>query len=218
MGLYQDSLVLAPDILANRPAAGAVPIGAQYCATDTTPANQLFRNNGATWDAFAPAVASGAATILSVTVNPTDADIKALPTTAFNLVAAQGANTIIVPVMVVLVTDFSAGAYTTIADGDYLYAGHNGVETSLSYLPDDAGLTPPLAMLTAFLSATPRVFTLLPFQQTNPAWGSVGTSQTQANAVNQELSLKAVTAGGNFTGGNAANTLQIITYYTVEAV
>lgn len=54
MGLLQDSIILAPDVLANIPAAGSVPIGAIYCVTNSSPANQLFRNNGATWDAYSP--------------------------------------------------------------------------------------------------------------------------------------------------------------------
>ncbi len=60
MGLLQTSIILAPDILANRPAVGAVPIGAIFSATDGSPAGQLYRNNGATWDTYSPTGGGGA--------------------------------------------------------------------------------------------------------------------------------------------------------------
>lgn len=80
MGLLQTSILLAPGLLAARPAAGSTVIGAVYCATDTTPPNKLFRNNGATWDDFAPSTASGGSTV---------------PTTVQgDIVYASGANTL----------------------------------------------------------------------------------------------------------------------------
>jgi hypothetical protein len=49
-----DDVILAPDVLASRPAANSVPAGTEFCATDTTPANKLYRSNGTTWDDYAP--------------------------------------------------------------------------------------------------------------------------------------------------------------------
>lgn len=49
-----EDVILAPDTLANQPAANSVPVGTLYTITDSSPANQTQRSNGATWDDYAP--------------------------------------------------------------------------------------------------------------------------------------------------------------------
>ena len=55
MGFLQTSIILEPDVRANQPDPGDVPVGALYCVTDE--GNTLERNNGSSWDSFAPSSA-----------------------------------------------------------------------------------------------------------------------------------------------------------------
>ena len=169
------------------------------------------------WIASSPsAILAGATVVL------TDAQIKALPTTPITLVSAQGANTRIVPVCVDLVADFTAGGYTNInADGVLFCVLENSQTGFCNGIANDSSI--PLTFMTTFLTTTAkkqRAY-LLPFQVTEPVanWGLLASiDQITASSYNVPFVLTGSNAGsGNWTGGNAANSLTVTAYYAVAS-
>lgn len=155
----------------------------------------------------------------------TDAQIKALPTTAVTLIAAPGSGKRIRPLSVSYLFDTSAGAYTNI-NATYAdvhlelgsdYAGYGPVK--------DTAASPALTQFTDVLgTAADRIYDqAIPPQKGNDDGGGgfyvittgFGNRNQQENAA-----LKIVidnNGSGNLTGGNAANTLKVIVYYAVES-
>lgn len=156
----------------------------------------------------------------TVTVTLTNAQILALPSTPITIVAAQGANTTVTLVSATVVSDFAAAVYTNISATGYAFLAYSGTESpglASSYIPNDAGNS-----LTAygdlFGSTTRKILQLVPYQNTVADWGLTPVCVTRATRTNTPIAFAAAQAGSNFTGGNAANTLAITAYYTVEAV
>jgi hypothetical protein len=100
--------ILAPDTRANQPSASGVAPGTLYYVTDES---LTERSNGSTWETYSGAASSGGVQTTTVTI--TNAEAPSLSTTPKTLVAAQGANTLIVPVSIWvyqnLVTNYSTG-------------------------------------------------------------------------------------------------------------
>jgi hypothetical protein len=111
--------------------------------------------------------------------------------------------------------DASAGAYTNVDTGAYLYVESSGNNLMSNYLANDAGLS--LTYLTDFLGATPSVAMLSVFEDTQaPAdgWGNLASAVPRANMTNASLRIEINNGGsGNLTGGNAANTLAVTVVY-----
>lgn len=154
-------------------------------------------------------VSGGAAeqTVLSRTTALTDAQIKALPTTAISVVPAPGAGLTIMPLKVSISADTEAGTYANL---------HASV--SITFKLDTGELA--LARLSAA-----QVQELLTSFANNMAWmdgqtaGDVGYSMGVAASSNQPLMLRIDNVGaGNLTGGNAANTGSVTVVYTVIAL
>ncbi len=151
-------------------------------------------------------------------VSLTDAQIKALPTTPITLVAAPGAGFFIAHHHTILVATFAAAAYTNI-DAAYsalasYYLGDFSQWTNLGIVDE---LASTVNRLTTFLSNTDKIINLPSYSDTP------GNGWVQANNVpstiyqNKALAIAADNNGsGNYTSGNAANTLKVITYYSIE--
>ena len=140
------------------------------------------------------------------TTTLTDAQIKTLPSSAVELLAAPGAGKAIVVLSAILVIDTMAGVYTN-CDG-------TTCKLSLNYENDneDPATQPADENSELFLSITPAVSSA----QLLPA----GAHQTYAN-VNNDIDNKGIAIGldngisGNLTGGNAANSLTVSVVYIV---
>ncbi len=202
--------------LAFTPSPGAGQPIYNWYATDTG----LFWVYDTGWHQVSSA---GGAPILRASASFTDAQIKALPTTALSIVSAPGAGFMIVPIQYLILVNATAGAYANI------HASSTGLIQTTSthvlmsgYIANDASTTPAQSMMTAlFGAAGKRNLTLIPdFSPVTPAdgWSIFGDVQVTSDIDNRDLELTVSNTGGDFTGGNAANTLKVITYYTVEAV
>jgi hypothetical protein len=174
-----------------------------------------------TWDLSTPGQAKAnavGATVFKATTTFTDAQIKAMPTSALTLVAAQGAGTRIQLITIDLKGDFAAGAYTNVSTDGFVYASVGvGLENLSSAIANDS--TIPLTHLTTIFSAQVSQSVLVPNTYAEPVdnWGNISYVTTvSAASVNQPLYLFINNAAaGNLTGGNAANTLTVNTWYGV---
>jgi hypothetical protein len=134
---------------------------------------------------------AGGAGLLSETVTLTDAQIKAVGGTPFELVAAQ-AGKILNPISCVFTLDSTAGIYTGITSSSlWLEVGNQNLCSSglSTCLEESAGI------------------------YTNNMIPNLSQASAQ-NLDNQSIKLVSP-VGGAFTGGNAANTLKVTVYYVV---
>ena len=156
----------------------------------------------------------GASIIQSATVTLTDAQIKALPTTGVEIVAAQGVNTIINPLNAVIVFNWAAD-YTNIDGACQLFIQADSGNSTLDFLRQADG-----NVVSDFFANGSSTFINI---QSNQKVANINGNTTVANSPafisdfeNQGLSIKINNgASGNLTGGNAANTLKVTVYYTV---
>lgn len=153
----------------------------------------------------------------------TNAQILALPTTAITVVPAPGASRLIMPLLYIVRSRISAGAYTNLNAGGFAGIQYNGAFTASGFIADSLTTTPVLAYFSDFFgTATDWLLYLQPyFQQVEPSsdeWGVFPVLHATGNIINKALEIFVDNQGsGNFTGGNAANSLEVTTLYTVES-
>lgn len=136
----------------------------------------------------------------SATVTLTDAQIKALPTTAIELVAAPGAGKMLIPMLVIGVLDNVAGGYGNFHSPNCLiYVATGSAGISDSFLANEDTVW-----------GTPEGVQVLQFNLLAGSFAVADVPQLE----NQPVKLTALNFGaGNLTGGNAANSLQVSVYY-----
>lgn len=216
------------------PAAGPAP-GYNWLETNT---GLTYGWDGADWQIEAGGLGT-------FTVEVPNADMLTLPSTAFDLLPALGANTIIWPIwasiqtnLITAYTNINAGAtsgtgcYVTIATADQTtfplsqlvngWGTFTGANTNLSEVSDLLGVTGQ-----RFVPIGPEYdgsaggggikFT----QGFGMAYGFVGSDTTVFDPTameNQALQLIAVNSAGNFTGGNAGNVISVNVIYKLVEV
>jgi len=169
------------------------------------------------------AIAGEFASLRKATVTLTDAQIKALPTTGIELVQAPGDLKLINPISMVLhLADWTAD-YSNIHASSIISAvlGSAGAV----FLPIRELVVSGVSSLLAGGGPDGTVaFSMLKFNAiAGGTYSQTGfaalTGPYESDVVNQALSLTCNNQGsGNFTDGNAAQSLRVTTYYTIVDV
>lgn len=158
-------------------------------------------------------------TIFKQSVTLTDAQIKALPTTAIELVPAPGADQFIAPIAAWFFVDWTAD-YTNLGSTARIGVGYAGTFTSVLAEFDGTGVADLLAdgaSHVAYQSMASRVATVAVPSTTK----GQGQFLDEPGAVNAALELYAGntgTATGDFTGGHANNRIIVVVWYGVMDV
>lgn len=161
--------------------------------------------------------------VRATVVTLTNAQIKALPTTAITLVAAPGVGYRIRLLAVSLKTNFTAGGYS---NRNATYIDLHSANYEIYGPVDDSATTPPLTGMTTILSTAGEVVydIHVPNVAGTPSAGAAGyvlnsIFPAKVDVDNVALTLAADNNGsGDFTGGNAANTLKVTIYWAKEAL
>jgi hypothetical protein len=158
-----------------------------------------------------------AAPLFIATVSLTNAQIKALPTTAIEIIAAPSANSRVKLIHVTYAFWFEHGAYTnvdtTLAE---LYLKTSAGTVLGGYLANDGGVS--LTTLTTLFGAVSRTVDAPPMLSNTAGTYLVPViTGTPINGDGKAVQLFATNNGaGNFTGGHDSNILTVQAYYSVE--
>jgi len=154
-------------------------------------------------DPAKPDTYSGLGILQRASKTLTDAQIKALPTTGIEVIAAPGVGKVIFPVQYIGLLDARGGAYT---NRDAAITGPNIGWNNAYGINQDFATADTVAMLTDLVNVSCFFAPLRP-----PNYS------TRADAENRNVQVAIYNAAsGNLTGGNAANSLYLeIFYFTV---
>lgn len=154
----------------------------------------------------------GSQAIQSATVTLTDAQIKALPSTPFTLVAAPGSGKLILPVDAVMSLDAQGGAYTNVTNQQmWLSYGSGGRTISAIYDENTQGAFADDSAVHVLLGFSNSQVTSLTGTVYSTAWWSDDTG----GIANAALTLGMFNGGGDLTGGDPANSLKVTVLYAV---
>lgn len=156
-------------------------------------------------------LADDVVSVFKRTITLTNVQIKALPTTAVELVPAQGAGKVILlqgwvasPVLVAPYTNIHAESY---------------LEFRWTLADNSTGIAPRIDEQTygdvTGLLADGIIYNFGPQLQIEFLSALMFLNQLGANANNGSITLRASNGGGNFTGGDVGNSLKITVFYMV---
>lgn len=161
---------------------------------------------------------SGEVAVLQRTTLITDAQIKALPTTAIELVPSPGPNKIIQPFGAYVSINRDAGDYGNVDPDGRLVIGAENQDADLFNIAINS-VAQSLTQLDGFLTGSPSQmsgFASAPAQFTNASFGVLPNFFGTANIVNHGIFIWADNVLlGNFTEGNAANSLIVSVLYAI---
>jgi hypothetical protein len=156
--------------------------------------------------------------MLTTTVQLTNEDIKALPTTPFEIVPTPGPGKIIIPLHALIILDTTAAAY---AFGGGTPGWQFTDPADYNYYNAPAAMAGPLTGTGKYIVTVGFPY----FQAPDSNFGGVPYSKlnaaecTPANLADQPLLLRDDwTSGGNYTDGDAANSCQITVAYIIADV
>jgi len=141
----------------------------------------------------------GGSSYLSSTVTLTDAQIKALPTTPVELVAAPGVGKIISVLKTWYKLDTSGGEYTNSDGNEILEIKSPNTDPEFQFLSFGTNVSNP-----------PNIVC-----ERGSIWQLQELSEDFVDVENKPLNISSANTAGNYTGGNAANTLKVTVYYVI---
>lgn len=159
----------------------------------------IVAGSGIAVDATDPAnpevSATGGSGLETATVTLTDAQIKALPTTPVQVIAAPGTGKYYKIFGAQIITDTSAAAYTNVTASDLIKIGLSDSFQAFS--------------CTNGILEEEDIF----YSDLTPYAGA--DISPLSNTENNAIFIYSNNGGGNYTGGNAANTLKAVVYYII---
>lgn len=167
----------------------------------------------------------GSSSVLAASVTLIDAQIKALPTTGVEVAAAPGANKLLMPLAAYLLSDFAVAYSGITANTNYpeIWVGQKeSGGTVLAFFIDEpdgpeTALTLFLTSINTFGRVLWPLYTRLELQPTSYVGLGKALSPDPAGdgLIDLPLIIRGDNNGGNFTGGDPANTLKVTVLYTV---
>jgi hypothetical protein len=147
----------------------------------------------------------------------TNEDIKALPTTAIELVSTLGSGTRIVLIMAELSLDSRAGAYTNISPDGWASVQLGGVDVSI-YLEDSSGMSDAKVGDLFGVAHLGNVVLTPLIQYDATSWSAIVGKVTGNTALFIDVPLKfqfSNSTAGDLTGGSPINTMTITTVFMI---
>lgn len=148
-----------------------------------------------------------------LTVELTDAQVKALPTTGIEIIPAPGAGKQVIVVGGGYFSKLTSG-YTNISANSTIFLDTNGQHNS-TVIGDDAADS--VTGVTTFLASGEHFVPIGANHAIGTAFG-ITLGKAATTQANKAVNIKASNSGGNFTGGNAANKVAITVYYDIVDV
>lgn len=144
------------------------------------------------------------------TLTLTDAQIKKLPNTPIPIVASPGSGQMLVPILAIFVADSTAGAYSFDGDAKIRIVTTDGNACFGTLVEDTVEAYP----LFADSLALEVVATL----RSQFSSGGDGSEKTLFEDQGLAVAIAGVTDDNDFSGGDAANTLNVTILYTIVDV